>query len=64
MVRKTRIDFVNDPVQLAVRMLQEQQESAMSSLQPKKRTSALKPLMPPGMTVQKFMDILERTSYG
>jgi hypothetical protein len=59
MVRKTRIDFVNDPVQLAVRMLQDQQKAAMDSLQVGKKTSLLRQMLPPEITVKEFVDIMK-----
>jgi hypothetical protein len=59
MVRKTRIDFVNDPVQLAVRMLQDQQKAAMDSLQVGKKTSLLRRALPPEITVKEFVDIMK-----
>jgi hypothetical protein len=59
MVRKTRIDFVNDPVQLAVTMLQEQQRAALSSLSTKKRVSPFKEILPRGINMKTMRDILK-----
>jgi hypothetical protein len=58
MVRKTRIDFVNDPVKLAVRMLETQQESVMAHLQVGRKPSALRQVAPDHFTLKEFREIL------
>jgi hypothetical protein len=58
MVRKTRIDFVNDPVKLAVEMLQAQQDSVMASLQTGRKMSLLRAALPKRINVKDFSEAM------